>query len=1031
MKRIQYCGLAIVMAGLWGTTLSATAADSYIGAEAVLQKIKEKQGAPPEEKKEADAQAEFRQQLKDFSSKAKTMPAAEAAKGWLALFDQLGKTKPQDAFGRMPNAKQQPVSLSNVLGVLPPPDSWAELEKAVLARPEPKGKDVQREQGLKMLVYTLNGNTAARQKVIVELEKLAKDADRNEAYRYQSIFEMLRRAMLASIDDPKIILQMLEQQLAEAQGEDGREQLNVPNLVVVAGAKEAEAFLRKALVAPKVKLQVPEGTATQRLAQKLALELINDLKTPQWGLVNSLNTVELYEAMEKKFAPKEAVAAPAIPGLPNIPKVNRFGGEDYEKQNASLYYLLGLIAQNRTEDAIKVAKAAGKEEHAMLPGDAISAMEKAGHSRALADFFHALLTDDPGLPFWYNYVQISANVGQTERMLALVRQAAANKDLPPKKRAMVAGVLTRALLAADKVDEGVAELIRQAKAKTGEQADEDDQMAMLMMSQNMDDAGVQVARIGHLMNRPEWVEEGLAIARKAVAEAAKQTQQYSYSSAELQLASLLAKLGRGVEAEQVLLDYLARLATKPKTQNYGRSGNERQALMSLVALYGLAGRQADVLVLFDQAPWWEAKDAKDFYLESAGVDQFSHFRQRIQPAGYFLAQALIQSGRVAEARPIVEALLDQMPGNDRGYELLLQVEAVKVVARLDELYARDQYEERPLIWKGKVLFDEGKVDEAEKVIRQAVAVDPSDGEQGPDDRMRVYAILADIREKKGDKKEADILRGAVRAIRLSEQADQFAQAGLLKRAVQMYQDSLKHFADAYCIQSRLAVQLSEMGLHAEAEAYYRKAYELMPDSFGRVESHCFGCERAFAGERAQGIAEKVFTKLATERPNQPQVHYLLGYLRHEQERHDEALPLFQKAVALDPQYLNAWVKLQETIQHVHQPAAERDRIALAILRLDPLGRHARTQITDLVDVRALWELAEKAQAIQPKSPEALYALAAATKAMEEKAKNAPNENYYYHPSFDRSQMVTPATALQRLAFVQVAMQLMGGRGGMY
>ena len=36
----------------------------------------------------------------------------------------------------------------------------------------------------------------------------------------------------------------------------------------------------------------------------------------------------------------------------------------------------------------------------------------------------------------------------------------------------------------------------------------------------------------------------------------------------------------------------------------------------------------------------------------------------------------------------------------------------------------------------------------------------------------------------------------------------------------------------------------------------------MPDSFGRVESHCFGCERAFEGQRAQSLAEKIFTELA-------------------------------------------------------------------------------------------------------------------------------------------------------------------------
>ena len=84
----------------------------------------------------------------------------------------------------------------------------------------------------------------------------------------------------------------------------------------------------------------------------------------------------------------------------------------------------------------------------------------------------------------------------------------------------------------------------------------------------------------------------------------------------------------------------------------------------------------------------------------------------------------------------------------------------------------------------------------------------------------------------------------------------------------------------------------------------------MPESFGRVESHCFGCEGVFHGELAQNIAEKVFGELAAKTPDKPQVHYLLGYLREEQGRYQEALPELQKAVKLDPDYLNAWKHLE-------------------------------------------------------------------------------------------------------------------------
>ncbi len=63
-------------------------------------------------------------------------------------------------------------------------------------------------------------------------------------------------------------------------------------------------------------------------------------------------------------------------------------------------------------------------------------------------------------------------------------------------------------------------------------------------------------------------------------------------------------------------------------------------------------------------------------------------------------------------------------------------------------------------------------------------------------------------------------------------------------------------ADAYCIQSRLAVRLSEPGQHELAAKHYEKALALMPDSFGRVESHGFGCEGAFGVTEAQSAAER-------------------------------------------------------------------------------------------------------------------------------------------------------------------------------
>jgi tetratricopeptide (TPR) repeat protein len=374
--------------------------------------------------------------------------------------------------------------------------------------------------------------------------------------------------------------------------------------------------------------------------------------------------------------------------------------------------------------------------------------------------------------------------------------------------------------------------------------------------------------------------------------------------------------------------------------------------------------------LLAESPYWGRPDLAD--LLTVNVAQ--------TPLALTAAQAFAALGKKDEARKIAMRCVQEYPGKDAIYALLLSLGGGDNEATFDKLYSADRFEERPLIWKAKLQFDSGRLDDAEKSARAAIAVDPSDGEQGKGDRMRAYAILAEILEKKDDLDQARILRGAVAAIRLSESADDWWQAGLLTRAVKMYEDALKLFADAYCIQSRLALRYSEMGDFVKAEQHYRRAYELMPESFGRVESHCFGCEHVFAGSRAQGIADKVFTGLAAKMPDRPQVFYLLGYLREAQGHAVEAAQQYRKAVALDPAYLNAWQKLARIADDIEMPQAERDDIALAILRIDAGGHHSSPDLSSVTDLRKLWDAILAVERTLPKRQTGPFFELAAAKA---------------------------------------------------
>lgn len=150
----------------------------------------------------------------------------------------------------------------------------------------------------------------------------------------------------------------------------------------------------------------------------------------------------------------------------------------------------------------------------------------------------------------------------------------------------------------------------------------------------------------------------------------------------------------------------------------------------------------------------------------------------------------------------------------------------------------------------------------------------------------------------------------------------------------------------------------------------------MPYSFGRMESHCFGCEGIFRGELAQQLAEQVFGELLQKDVTKPQLHYLLGQLRESQNRSAEALASFRKAVELDPDYVNAW---KQVLEHT-KTSAERVTATTNLMRLNPRKASFRQQGLAPRDV---WELTVQHLKSLPPDPPVLLSLAASKKHREE------------------------------------------------
>jgi tetratricopeptide (TPR) repeat protein len=336
-----------------------------------------------------------------------------------------------------------------------------------------------------------------------------------------------------------------------------------------------------------------------------------------------------------------------------------------------------------------------------------------------------------------------------------------------------------------------------------------------------------------------------------------------------------------------------------------------------------------------------------------------------------------------------------------------------------------------------VFARQGRLDEAESVARRAIAVDPSDGEEGVNDRMRAYAVLASVLEAKDASATAGVFRRAVAAIRISERSDELYRLGLYDRAFAGYQSALEQFADAYCIQSRLAVRLYDQGRKREALEHYRRAYELMPSSFGRVESHCFGCESVFQGLEQQQLAESVFGGLVAKDPANPQAQYMLAYLQKERGRLGAALKGFREAVRLDNEYLNAWKHLHDLGSHVYMAPRERDSARLRLLELDPRQQHVKYQLDGVGDLAALWRAVAAAREAHAGAVRggSLYVLKGSAVAEDEALSKLPDamreQVKMYHAlttaSQVRSALPTPHQTIARHKLVRATAALLGVR----
>lgn len=367
----------------------------------------------------------------------------------------------------------------------------------------------------------------------------------------------------------------------------------------------------------------------------------------------------------------------------------------------------------------------------------------------------------------------------------------------------------------------------------------------------------------------------------------------------------------------------------------------------LTALYKL-GKTAEFEKEIEQAKKNAAESPENFYslLRAEAYGQ--------KPLGIHYLEHLKSKGQADQAVAHAMHFLARYPGEDAFYEALMDLDKAKARKFMDQMRIYDPYEERPLIWIAESQRREGELELAQKSIEQAIALDPSDGDHGKDSRMFCYEILARIHQDAGRQDKAKFFRDVVESIRQGEAADDFLYAGLIAEATKRYQAALGKFEDAYCLQSRLALTLARNGQFEESVKHFKKAFELMPVSFGPRESHCFGCEGLFSDPRVLEIARPILDAFQKENPTNPRAPYLLGLVLDEANEHEQAAVAYRRAFEIDPQYYNAATRLLGLLKKNPEHFEEAQVLRGKIFEIAPYAFKVK-YIPNQAKLRQYWE----------------------------------------------------------------------------
>jgi tetratricopeptide (TPR) repeat protein len=349
-----------------------------------------------------------------------------------------------------------------------------------------------------------------------------------------------------------------------------------------------------------------------------------------------------------------------------------------------------------------------------------------------------------------------------------------------------------------------------------------------------------------------------------------------------------------------------------------------------------------------------------------------------QSARKVLAEYMLESGKVADAKPLVDAILKENEKDLDGKYLkgriaLAENRVDDAKALFGEVIKQDASMARAHLYNGLTEIRQGRIETGKKEIEEAVKLEPGNA--------RAQLVLGQLYLDTGSPVEAE--KAAMEVLRRDPSnvlagvllADSFLARKEWAKAEQIYQALIKQSPKSGLGYLKMGLSRRLQGKPAESAKFFAQAMEKNPKDLAAINDYIF----ALVASKDAAKAKKVLDETVAKEPKNPLLWEMAGKFYMATGKPMEAEAAYLKAIELAPEYITPYYQLAILYQG-QKKFQEAEARLRKVVETDDKNVGAHTLLGMMLDSQGRSKDAAKeyrrALELSPKNPLAANNLAA-------------------------------------------------------